>query len=110
MLKDFLYKEIPTPIAIGIILILVILVGGCTWQEYAEIRKEETNIPEVEVPEKRVEADSCFIDEDCIVFGEDGDCNCGCFNKNYQWQPEGECFCAAPTSCKCVSGKCEGIF
>jgi len=52
----------------------------------------------------------CISNEDCVVFGETGDCNCGCFNKNYQWTSAGACFCAAPTSCKCVNGKCEGIF
>ncbi len=54
---------------------------------------------------------SCITDEDCIVFGETGDCNCGCFNKDYQaWTPGGKCFCAAPISCKCVNGICEGVF
>ena len=52
----------------------------------------------------------CVNDEDCVVFGKTGDCNCGCFNKNYKWKSEGECFCAAPGSCKCVDGVCEGIF
>ncbi|MBZ9577871.1 hypothetical protein KJA13_02435 [Patescibacteria group bacterium] len=56
------------------------------------------------------EAKNCEVDSDCVVFGEDGDCNCGCFNKNYQWEKEGDCFCAAPKSCKCVNGKCEGVF
>jgi len=56
------------------------------------------------------EAKNCEVDADCVVFGEDGDCNCGCFNKNYQWEKEGDCFCAAPKSCKCVNGKCEGVF
>lgn len=27
-----------------------------------------------------------------------------------KWKPVGEYFCAAPTSCKCVNGECEGIF
>jgi len=62
----------------------------------------------IEIPE---EAKNCVNDEECVVFGKTGDCNCGCFNKNYQWwKPGGECFCAAPTSCKCVNGKCEGVF
>jgi len=57
------------------------------------------------------ESKECVNDEDCVVFGESGDCNCGCFNKNYeQWEAGGRCFCAAPISCKCVDGKCEGIF
>jgi hypothetical protein len=53
----------------------------------------------------------CEIDSDCLVFGQDGDCNCGCFNKNaLPQEPVGDCFCAAPTSCECVEGICKGIF
>ena len=53
----------------------------------------------------------CTNDEDCIVFGETGDCNCGCYNKdNLPSSTGGECFCAAPISCKCVNDKCEGVF
>jgi hypothetical protein len=53
----------------------------------------------------------CTVDSDCIVFGETGDCNCGCYNKDYlPSSTGGECFCAAPTSCKCVNGECEGVF
>ncbi|GAI22488.1 unnamed protein product, partial [marine sediment metagenome] len=61
-------------------------------------------------PEDETNRKKCINDDDCIVFGETGDCNCGCFNKDYQWQPEGECFCAAPISCECVNGKCEEVF
>lgn len=50
-------------------------------------------------------------DDDCIVFGKSGDCNCGCYKKNnLPWSTGGKCFCAAPISCKCVNGKCEGVF
>ncbi len=58
------------------------------------------------------ESRNCVNDEDCIVFGKSGDCNCGCFNKNFKWwwSGIGKCQCAAPTSCKCVSGKCQGLF
>lgn len=52
----------------------------------------------------------CVADEDCVVFGETGDCNCGCFNKNHNWEKEGDCFCLAPKSCKCVEGVCEDVF
>ena len=53
----------------------------------------------------------CEIDSDCIVYGKDGECNCGCFNKNMMpTTPGGDCFCAAPTSCECISNKCQGIF
>ncbi len=94
-----LNKRISTPIAINIILILLILLGGLIWWQYLEIRKKETD------------GKNCASDDDCIVFGKDGDCNCGCFNKNYSdWQPGEGCFLAAPTSCKCTNGKCEGVF
>lgn len=46
-------KKISTPIVIGIILILAIIVGGFTWWQYGEIRKEESNVPEVQIPEKK---------------------------------------------------------
>jgi len=53
----------------------------------------------------------CITDSNCIVFGKTGDCNCGCYNKDdLPSGTGGECFCLAPTSCKCVNGKCEGVF
>jgi len=52
----------------------------------------------------------CVYDSDCAVFGETGDCNCGCFNRNHIWESGGECFRSAPVDCKCVDGICEGIF
>lgn len=53
----------------------------------------------------------CETNEDCLVFGTDGDCNCGCFNKDaLPQEPVGNCFCAAPKSCECVDGECEGVF
>jgi len=54
---------------------------------------------------------ACVVDDDCVVFGETGDCNCGCYNRNsLPSGPGGECFCVAPTSCECVNGECEGVF
>ena len=58
-----------------------------------------------------VSDDYCEEDSDCVVFGQDGDCNCGCYTQ--ATLPEdsgGKCFCAAPTSCKCVDNKCEGVY
>ena len=81
-------------LVIGIILLVIAIILG--------IYSVGTEIPE--------EAKNCVSDEDCIVFGESGDCNCGCFNKDYQWSSGGECFCAAPASCKCLNGNCEGVF
>jgi len=54
---------------------------------------------------------SCVVDSDCVVFGRDGDCNCGCYNKgDLPSGTGGACFCAAPESCSCVDGVCEGVF
>ncbi len=55
MLKQTFNKGISTPIAVGIILILVILVGGFTWWQYGEMWKESTELPEIEIPEKKDE-------------------------------------------------------
>jgi len=56
-------------------------------------------------------AEQCISDADCAVFGETGDCNCGCYHKNnIPSGTGGKCFCAAPTSCRCVDGECEGVF
>ncbi len=53
----------------------------------------------------------CIRNSDCVVFGQDGDCNCGCYNKQALPQNSGgACFCAAPTSCECINGQCEGFF
>jgi hypothetical protein len=84
------------------IFIVIIIVAGLGYWIY-----QSTSTPQGIT---EAEAKSCEIDADCVVFGKDGDCNCGCFNKNYQWEKEGDCFCAAPTSCKCINSKCEGIF
>lgn len=53
MIKSYLNRGISTPIAIGIVLILVIIVGSFTWWQYSEIRKEETKLPEIEIPGKK---------------------------------------------------------
>lgn len=53
----------------------------------------------------------CESDKDCVVFGKDGECNCGCYNENALPQDSGgACFCAAPSSCKCVDEECEPAF
>lgn len=56
---------------------------------------------------------NCSTDSDCVVFGKDGDCNCGCYNKDHlPWFqspiiPWWGCDCAAPDTCECVNGKCQ---
>lgn len=82
--------------------------AGYTWCQIKQKCLREWEEP-CEDEDKIIEK-QCVNDDDCIVFGKTGDCYCGCFNKNYQWESGGKCFCAAPTSCKCVNGKCEGVF
>ena len=54
---------------------------------------------------------ACEFDEDCAVFGEDGDCSCGCYNKGAMPQDSGgDCFCAAPKNCRCINRECVGVF
>ena len=49
-------KKISAPIAIGIILVLAIIVGGFTWWQRMEITKEENKpLPEIEIPDKKDE-------------------------------------------------------
>ncbi|MBD3208732.1 MAG: hypothetical protein GF370_04765 [Candidatus Nealsonbacteria bacterium] len=87
-------------LTIGLVLVLLIGAGG--------IFLFQNQPGELEPPE--VEPKECFSDQDCAVFGEDGQCNCGCFNQNYAWEERGECFCSAPDSCECVNGECKNVF
>ena len=84
------------------VFIVIVVIGLGYWVYQSTFAPEEKVVPE--------ESKDCLNNDECIVFGKDGDCDCGCFNKNYDWKNTGACFCAAPTSCKCVSGKCEGVF
>jgi len=60
------------------------------------------------IQKKEIEARECSVDSDCLIYGEDGECNCGCYTEdNLPNDSGGACFCAAPTSCKCVNYKCE---
>lgn len=87
---------------IAIVIIMIIVVLGYWIYQSIILPKEEA------VSEG---SRDCIQDEDCIVFGKTGDCNCGCYNKdNLPLGTGGECFCAAPVSCKCINGKCEGVF
>ncbi len=53
----------------------------------------------------------CEVKDDCVVFGESGDCNCECYNKDaLPTSTGGACFCAAPTSCECIEEECVGVF
>ena len=89
-------------IIIAIIIIIVIAALGY-WIYQSIIPPKEEAVSEG--------SKDCVNDDDCIVFGETGDCNCGCYNKsNLPTETGGECFCLAPNSCKCVDSKCEGVF
>ena len=83
--------------------IFIIFIGVIYWAY--------TLVPDIKdeiIPE---DLNYCLVDNDCVIFGETGDCNCGCYNKNYLPSDSGEeCFCLVPTSCKCIDNKCEGIF
>ena len=90
---------------IMIVILAILLIGSFVllflkWED-----KQEPSIVDVE------STIHCSIDSDCVVFGKTGECNCGCYNKqNLPQDSGGACFCQAPTSCKCVTGKCEGVF
>ncbi len=85
-----------------VIIIIVVAVGLGYWFYQLASAPQGTN---------GAEAKSCGIDSDCLVFGETGDCDCGCYNQNnLPSGAGGECFCAGPTACKCVNNKCEGVF
>lgn len=99
-MSDFLIKIVG-----GIIFIFVF--SWVSINVFPEIQEgvmgEQEDIPE--------DSFVCEKDEDCIVFGETGDCNCGCYNKNsLPTSTGGNCFCLAPVSCECLDGKCEGVF
>ena len=85
------------------IIIIIVIVGLGYWIYQLTLAPEEELVLEG--------SKGCVNYDDCIVFGKTGDCNCGCYNKNnLPSGTGGDCFCAAPKSCKCVSGKCEGVF
>jgi len=103
---NILRRRISTKIGLIVIIslsFLTLLLIYIQW-DFPEI------ISATELPPKKLNYKSCISDEDCVVFGKDGECNCGCFNKNYKWESGGDCFCAAPISCKCIEGKCESVF
>lgn len=89
------------------IIIMMIVLAACYLMSQSISAPENGRVSETEEDETK----ECTEDNDCIVFGETGDCNCGCFHKdNLPSDTGGECFCAAPDSCECVEGKCEEVF
>ena len=90
--------------------------GSFTLLQFSEIQKEQSKLKEIELQQiEKFESKKCNTDDDCIVFGKNGDCNTDCFNKNYGWKPSGEiCNCAntncmIPASCQCINNKCQGF-
>jgi hypothetical protein len=53
IVKNYLNRKIPTPLAILIILFLSILVGRTTWFNYIEINSERIGASEVKIPKKQ---------------------------------------------------------
>ena len=113
-------KVILTGVTISLV---VVLIGeGLFWNFYVREPAESTPVtttkqvtpsakqatPSAEKDET-VDGRECSKDSDCVVLGKTGDCNCGCFNKNYTaYTSGGQCFCMAPAACSCVKGKCVG--
>lgn len=91
MLKDYLNRAIL--VFIGIILILVAIVGGFTFRQYSEIRKEETELPEVEFSEREEEKrdiTATLVDFTCSDIDEENGWTI-CKNEDYKFefrQPE----------------------
>ena len=105
-------KRIFTPIAIGVILILAILVGGFTLWQYQEIEKEGFDQGEMIIPEKKKVCSpdnqeycdkSCETDDDCAF-----SCYLNCYNKHQEVIfPEPPWPTCGLFSCQCLDGKCE---
>ena len=86
------------------IFIVIIVAAGLGYWIY-----QSTFAPQEEVVSEG--SKDCVNNEDCVVFGKTGECNCGCYDKdNFPSGTGGECFCFAPTFCKCVNSRCEGVF
>jgi len=96
---------------IAAIIIIVIVFGAYYLMSQSILAPEDEEVSQDDGEDKVNESQECIDDSYCVVFGETGDCNCGCYHKdNLPSETGGECFCATPDSCKCVDGKCEGVF
>jgi|GEM_PF-6745656 len=95
----FLNRGISTPLAIGIILILVIIVGGFTWWQYAEIRKEESEIPEISVPEEETTGPATIGTQPCLTVEDCESYNCPEVDPEY---PECDYVKECEDICKCI--------
>lgn len=102
-----MFKKISTPIAIGIILILSVILGSFTLWQLSEMRKErKMPVSELKIPEKKCSRENpnicnknCNSDEDCQFTCET---DCGAINK------EETChYKVTPHSCAMEEVKCE---
>jgi hypothetical protein len=95
-----------------VVLVALLVAGYLVFGRYAdqEVVQPE-GVEEIEGSADVGDVKGCEVSADCVHYGKTGECNCGCFNKDYSdWEAGGECFCAAPTSCECVDGVCEGVY
>ncbi len=88
-------------IVIGIIIVIIVAGLGYLISQLRFVPEEVTTEG----------GKDCVYNSDCVVFGETGDCNCGCYYiNNLPSSTGGDCFCKEPDSCKCTDGVCEGVF
>jgi len=84
---------------IATIIIIVIVVGAYYLMSQSILAPEDGEVSQEDEENKEGESQECIDDSYCVVFGETGDCNCGCYHEdNLPSETEGECFCAAPDS------------
>ena len=101
-------KKISTPIAIGIILILSILVGGFF---FFESQKGIIQIPGIEISGKECSDKNpnlcnknCDSDTDCQFT-----CGCNCVSKDENCLTDIKCKTLPSSACKCNNNKCEFV-
>jgi len=93
------------------IIIVIVIVAGLYFMGQSILAPEDGEVSQEDEENKGDESQECIDDSYCVVYGETGDCNCGCYHKDsLPSETGGECFCAAPDSCKCLDSKCEGVF
>ena len=91
------------PKALINVTVFIIFIGVAYWAYTLT-----PNIKEIILPQG---LDHCLIESDCAIFGETGDSNCGCYNKDYlPSEVDENGFCLTPVSCECIDYKCEGVF
>lgn len=98
----FLNRGISTPLAIGLILILVVVVGGFTLWQFGEIKKAEIEVPEINMPEQeqpKTTTTGDLFGPDCETAEDCEDFDCPADDPEY---PECEYFKECNEVCQCV--------